>query len=81
MVILSVKKTRTAHLHLHEIVCRMHCTQTKPDSMLLRSWLVKNSLEEENLVNATAAANKNETTKKARRQADMISMPSQDDHE
>ena len=32
--------------------------------MLLRSWLVKNSLEEENLVNATAAANKNEKTKK-----------------
>ena len=32
--------------------------------MLLRSWLVKSSLEEENLVNATAAANKNETTKK-----------------
>ena len=32
--------------------------------MLLRSWLVKNSLEEENLVNATAAAKKNEKTKK-----------------
>jgi len=39
-----------------------HCTQTEPDSMLLRSWLVKSSLEEENLANATAAANKNKTT-------------------
>ena len=48
-----------------------HCTQTKPDSMLLRSWLVKSSLEEENLANATAAAKMNEKTKKGSRVLDI----------
>ena len=39
--------------------------------MLMIKAYVKSSLEEENLANATAAANKNETTKKVRRQVDI----------